>query len=418
MREILDIKQVNVPGSGKLVGCIGEPVEIVEDPLPEFLLGFDPNEEVELDEEYREVIEKMMEEEDDMLLLCIAAEIQKQAATSPNLDQPVQETKPEMQQQASTSRFKILTEEDLLKIESDREEKTTKRATKWGVKVFKDWCQSKELSTDFELLPIDALAELLREFYGAVRQKNGNMYALPTYRGLRSALQRHLNSAPFNRNINIQSNPQFNAANHVYMGVIKRLKRLGLDVSEPHPAISNGDLQKMLSSKKLSKEDPRSLQRLVWFYLEFHFCRRGSEGLRELRKDSFIAREDDTGARYYTMAYNEATKNHPGGEESIGGKTKMKRMYETKTDTCPVAALDLYLSKLSPESDCLFQRPRDKFKASDDVWYTKQAVGVNTLGSMLREISKEAGLSRIYTNHSVRATTIRSLNDAGLKLGL
>ena len=53
--------------------------------------------------------------------------------------------------------------------------------------------------------------------------------------------------------------------------------------------------------------------------------------------------------------------------------------------------------------------------ADDSSWYTKQPVGINTLSSMLKDISKDIGLSRIYTNHSVRSTTITALNEAGFE---
>ena len=278
-----------------------------------------------------------------------------------------------------------------------------------------DWCNSRRVSTDFEMIPVEELAKLLREFYGAVRQRSGQLYSLPSYRGLRAAIQRHLNNPPFSRNINIISGPQFSRANHVFDGVIKTMKVEGRDVSQPHPPIAKGDLEKMFQSGQLAMTSPTSLQRLVWFYLEFHFCRRGSEGLRELRKDSFIVKEDDEGVKYVTMTYNEKTKNHPGGETSIGGKSTLKRMYATGTNICPVAAVELYVSKLSPESDDFFQRPRKQVDQDDQMWYTKQPLGVNTLGSMLSRISKDADLSRVYTNHSVRATTITALNDAGFE---
>ena len=46
------------------------------------------------------------------------------------------------------------------------------------------------------------------------------------------------------------------------------------------------------------------------------------------------------------------------------------------------------------------------------VWYSNKPLGVNRLAGMMQEISKLASLSRIYTNHSVKATAITLWSDA------
>ena len=46
--------------------------------------------------------------------------------------------------------------------------------------------------------------------------------------------------------------------------------------------------------------NPERLPQFVWFSLCFHFGRRGREGWRELSKQSFGIKTDDSGARYVT----------------------------------------------------------------------------------------------------------------------
>ena len=48
------------------------------------------------------------------------------------------------------------------------------------------------------------------------------------------------------------------------------------------------------------------------------------------------------------------------------------------------------------------------------VWYENRPLGVNTLGTMMKEISEKAVLSTVYTNHCVRATAITLWSEAGL----
>ena len=48
--------------------------------------------------------------------------------------------------------------------------------------------------------------------------------------------------------------------------------------------------------------------------------------------------------------------------------------------------------------------------------YDKQVVGTNTLGSKMKTLSKHAQLSREYTNHSIRATSVTILDQCGFEV--
>lgn len=77
-------------------------------------------------------------------------------------------------------------------------------------------------------------------------------------------------------------------------------------------------------------------------------------------------------------------------------------------------SFELYLSKLHPENNRLWQRPRASFYSMDDIWYCNEPVG-EKLTVFMSDLSKSAALSQIYTNHSIRATgaTILSKNMYG-----
>ncbi|PIK42410.1 hypothetical protein BSL78_20736 [Apostichopus japonicus] len=177
----------------------------------------------------------------------------------------------EVDTQENNGRFANLVEKDLDRIGEDRNEESTKKVTKWGVKLLKEWCQAKELTTDFEQLDVPELASLLRRFYGEVRKQDGSSYANKTYRGLRAAIHRHLTGAPYNRHVNIMRDKDFQSANNVYIGMMKKIKREGLDVSCQKPPISEGDLKTMFESKVLSTDNPSSLLNWRWFYLDTIF---------------------------------------------------------------------------------------------------------------------------------------------------
>ena len=46
----------------------------------------------------------------------------------------------------------------------------------------------------------------------------------------------------------------------------------------------------------------------AWFYITLHFCRRGREGQRESRPDSFVVMQDDRNCPYLTMTHVEVSK--------------------------------------------------------------------------------------------------------------
>lgn len=114
------------------------------------------------------------------------------------------------------------------------------------------------------------------------------------------------------------------------------------------------------------------------------------------------------------MTYNEHSKNHQGTLREEYQQSK--RLYANGDDEgCPVNAYKEYVSRLNPQCEAFYQRPKRRVSLSDAVWYENVPVGHNTLGNMMKVISKEAELSKIYTNHSIRATAIVALNNAGVE---
>ena len=207
---------------------------------------------------------------------------------------------------------------------------------------------------------------------------------------------------------------EFMSANQVFSAVLKLLKESGLDKSTHKSPILQGDMEKMYTSKVLGNDSPQSLQRKVFVELLLHFGRRGKEGLRELRKDSFQIEKDDRGRSYVTIGYNEFDKNHTA-EGRQDKENKMQIMYSQVGDPlCPVVSFQKYLDKLNPLQVAFFQRPKSLACSEDDHWYENKPLGVNTIANMMKTISKEAKLSQVYTNHCLRATTATVLANAGV----
>ena len=76
--------------------------------------------------------------------------------------------------------------------------------------------------------------------------------------------------------------------------------------------------------------------------------------------------------------------------------------------------MELDIKHLNPKNEFLFQKPKKRGKIGvDGVCFDNMVVGEGTLGEKMKCISKEAEFSKIYTNHSIRATAVTILDKCG-----
>ncbi|VDI28096.1 Hypothetical predicted protein [Mytilus galloprovincialis] len=133
------------------------------------------------------------------------------------------------------------------------------------------------------------------------------------------------------------------------------------------PSIQKGDIVKLYNHPRVFNPNiPTGLLNKVFFELILYFCRRGQENLRDLKVSDFDILTDDS-------------------------------------------------EKRNPNCSALLQRPKDEFDEDGNSWFQNKPLGKNTLGDMMTSISKAASLSKVYSNHCIRATCITLLNEAGFE---
>ncbi|XP_074682944.1 activating transcription factor 7-interacting protein 1 isoform X6 [Strix aluco] len=306
-------------------------------------------------------------------------------------------------------------EDVLFGLEEEEEDaksiKNTHKQTGWAANLLKQWLAKNGKDPSFELVPVSELNDILREFYYTIRNHDGNTYSVASYKSMRAGLNRHLKMPPYNRQICLMKDKEFASANMVFVSVLKMLRMQGKDETHHHPPIAAEDLRKIKQSGVLGLHSPLALVNKVWFDLQLHFAKRGRELLRDLAPDAFVVEKDKNGRRYAMFRYPGKGKN---GEDPH----KMGKMYDMPGDpNCPVFSLELYLSKLPPEPPAFYLHPlklTSEQMQEQPVWYKREPMGVNYLGTMMPRISVAARLSQRYTNHSLRTTTIQLLCEAGL----
>ncbi|CAC5420823.1 unnamed protein product [Mytilus coruscus] len=255
---------------------------------------------------------------------------------------------------ATKRRFASLEDEDRENLLENVDAKNTKRQTNTALNSFREYLTEKSLPLDFESYEDEQLDDVLAKFYMEMCNKNGDMYKKSTMQSYRQGLQRHLSKT---RDIDI----------------LKGAKKLGLAAVEHYPAIADVDMEKMYMFFCTDLESPKMLQYKVFVDIMIHFGRRGRENLATLTRQDFAVQPD------------------PEGSDRLRSFVK-------------------YIRSLNPKCNKLFQQP--KSAAKEGIYYDNISLGHNKLGNYMNEISKAANISREYTKHSLRTTTVHILDEA------
>lgn len=289
-------------------------------------------------------------------------------------------------------------EEDLEALLENSSSANSKKAINYSVRIFEDLCSEKKISYDENTK--DQLNEVLKKFYACCRTKKNELYSKKSLLSIRYGLQKHFEKT---KQFDIVNAAEFKPANKVFGAMLVQIKKEGKgDVQHKSP-LSKEDLRKLYSFFDL--DSPKGLQDKVFVDFMLYFCNRGRENLRELKVSDFIIDENHN----FIEMRDKMTKNHKGDvydEKSQGG-----RIYKSDHILCPFASFMKYLSVLNPMCDAVFQRPKSKENLKDsNIWYDNSPLGKHTLGEKMKRLSEESGLSRSYTNHCLRATTITLLD--------
>ena len=309
-----------------------------------------------------------------------------------------------------------LDEDSLNDMDAKAQPENTLKNNKWAMARFEAWLRKRQINLDLVNVSGEELAPILRRFYGEVKSTGGKVLTPSSLVGIRAGIQRVLmqrRDVP----LDIIHGEVFAKANNTFTAKCKLYAQKGNPKPKRKEDIAEGDLSKIhgyLGSDATTQE-PRRLQQAVWFALAFNLGCRGREIYRQLKKDSLLFATDDQGRDFFTIEQSVVEKNHNGGPSRDQQWSNTTRVYD-----CDLGAhrlldlMRLYLSKLHPDCEWLFQQCKMRVSISDEIWYKKEPLGVNSLGKMMQMISAAAGLSQSYTNHCVRATTITLLFNAGV----
>ncbi|XP_030066795.1 uncharacterized protein LOC115475173 isoform X2 [Microcaecilia unicolor] len=315
---------------------------------------------------------------------------------------------------AGKNRFNTLSASDIAALDGGTTKKCTKYQVNWAIKILRDFCDERDLSEAFEVMETTKLAAVLSDFYLSLRQADGSLYKRGSLINIRSGINRHLQKQPWGRNIDISKDPEFRHANKCLNLQAKNADCHGLNFINHKQPLSRADLHKLYSSETLSKKSATNLLYKVWFEIQFFFCRRANENAASLLKSDFTILTDSSGLKYVTQSSTWKMRSHPRRSSDTLSFADMRMYEQPHSIYCPVKSFQLYISKLHPEQPRLFQLPR-KLQDPAGIWYGKHPVGERFISGLMKKISAEAGLSKIYTNHCIRSTCCQVLSEAGIQ---
>ncbi|XP_067674032.1 uncharacterized protein [Haliotis asinina] len=274
---------------------------------------------------------------------------------------------------------------------------TPDRPLKFTVKLLLDWCQKNNIDVDLKTIKPAALDQILCRFYVEVRSKTGQRYSRNTIVAIRYGLNRYFANMVPPRKMDIIEERAFRYSNVVFKRVVKSAARENPERTSPR--MTTEDLRKIYNSDALSPKTPLTLLLKVWFEISVYFSRKRSKVQRDTKTTDFIFDIDSDGRRYATRA-------------STDEEHDRCRMYEKKGDEmCPILSLEKLLTKIDPNCQYLFQRPRLSIPDKTSAWYHPERIGRNFTSQMMGKITKLAELDVKYTNVSMKKLAPWSLEE-------
>ena len=294
---------------------------------------------------------------------------------------------------------------------------------KWALKNLEEWMEMRKKID--EPVPDDLLSccdahvvcKWLCRFVQETRKIDGSRYPASSIRSLLAAFQQIMQANKLPYRLFDASDTRFLDLRNTLDTVSMSLRKEGIGVSKSHAAVISSEDQKLMwESGVLGTDSPWALVRAVFVITGLHFSLRGGQEHRDLTIDQFKRFPDESS--YDEHTYYEYTEH---GSKNYQGKfadmdNKICKVYAQPSSLqCPVRILDLYFRKLPSNAKAFYMQPLQKVPTdSVSPWFTKCPIGVNPLKNMMPNISRLAGLSAQYTNHSLRATSATRMFTAGI----
>lgn len=284
--------------------------------------------------------------------------------------------------------------------------RNTEKNTKSTMKIFCDYLEHKNLNID-KIVEDNALFDqTLSNFFSSVLKENGDDYKKNSFVSLKNGIRRYFTEK---YDIDISNKSIFKLGWDMYRAKLKDIRQKGLGNTVHKPKIQSEDLVKCYESLDLTKA--KGLQRKIFIDIIVYFGVRGREELRQMTFNSFKEESNAVGERWFRVipTFDKNHREEVDQSDFDGGVIPLI----SNSSMCPFTSLKKYISKRNRRIEAFWQRPKENVNDEMPIWYDGAPLGKCTLENMMKDISKELNLSKVYTNHCGRATTVCTLKENG-----
>ena len=264
-----------------------------------------------------------------------------------------------------------------------------------------------------EDIPPEELNVILCHYLMKVKKHNGDEYEPDTLKSHLASFDRYLQDLGLSKEYSLFSNPVFHKVNEVLAKKRRQLRQMGKGL-KPNKAdmLTEEEIELLWNSGQLGSHNPRFLLNTVWFHFCSLFGWRGRDEHSKLKFGDVSLKKEATGERleFLEWSVEKGSKTRTG--ESTAVRQFNPKIYATNDKRCPVKHFKAYLQH-RPIEMCTDDAPfylACIINPQSNVWYKRQAMGPNTLGSIMKNMASEAKIpNKRITNHSARKTSISTL---------
>ena len=308
---------------------------------------------------------------------------------------------------SASSRFGEPISEDKLKeaIEG-RVPQNTKKGTNWGISVWRQWCNARNIQEPIESMEASQICSLMAKFVQEARRKDGQEYPASSLLNIVSAIQRYLreNNRPEVSFLSEQD-VQFDLLRKSLDARMKDLTRRGIGLNKRQAQPLSPEMEDTLWECGIfSQNTSRGLLNVVFWYGSKMFGLRAADEHRSLEIEQFKIARDDSGK--YLRFSGRSCKNYQGGLHHRKVEPKDLKIYvkEELCERCAVSCFEKYMNLLPPKG-AFYWKPL----GTTPPRFADQPIGINTLRNTVKKFCKEAGFEGQFTNHSGKVTCATEL---------
>ncbi len=306
---------------------------------------------------------------------------------------------------------------------------STERKIEWAVDLYKNWRWSRmtrsapeKFVTKADICGLnlnkECLAQTLCAFLNKIWRKDGNEFVGKGLYNIVILLQFHLEHRGFMWCL--VEDTEFKKVHFTVNNLMKERTSDRLSVSCSSSAISMSDEDKMWHEGVLGEDTPEKLRNTVMYLLGVCCALQGGQEHHKLRAPGFDPQVNvvvEDGVELLVYMQDAKSKTNQGGLTGRKFVPKSVRVPPSPDfDRDLVRLYKKYVGLLPKESKCsaLYRYALSTNKCTPVQWFSEKPIGVNCLKKTVSSLTKQAGLTGRYTNHSLHATAVMRMYSSGV----